>query len=236
MGLEPAGASVAGVAVLAGVLGLDVVSFPQAMISRPIVAATVAGALAGSPVAGLACGAALECLALETLPVGASRYPEWGSASAVAGAVAATGAGPMSLPHPGMFVVAVVAGIVAGWYGGESMSWHRRLIARFARRRLGRLAEGDRRTVYGLQAFGIGADLLRGALNGLLFFLPARATALWVSAHWSLPGDLTRAVTITAVAAVAAAALWIDFHAISGTRRLFLLSLTLGTLLVVIGV
>src|SRR5690348_10088042 len=76
------------IALLAGVLGLDVVSFPQAMISRPIVAATLGGAFLGAPVAGLVCGAALECLALESLPVGASRYPEWGSASVVAGAVA----------------------------------------------------------------------------------------------------------------------------------------------------
>ena len=76
-----------GIALLAGVLGLDVVSFPQAMISRPIVGATLGGLLFGAPFAGMVCGAALECLALEALPVGASRYPEWGSASVVAGAV-----------------------------------------------------------------------------------------------------------------------------------------------------
>ena len=32
---------------LGALVGLDVVSFPQMMISRPLVAATVAGALAG---------------------------------------------------------------------------------------------------------------------------------------------------------------------------------------------
>ena len=31
------------IAILGGVLGLDVVSFPQAMISRPLIAATLAG-------------------------------------------------------------------------------------------------------------------------------------------------------------------------------------------------
>ena len=60
--------------MLAGVIGLDVVSFPQAMVSRPIVAATLGGAFVGAPVAGLVCGAALECLALEALPVGASPF------------------------------------------------------------------------------------------------------------------------------------------------------------------
>ena len=34
--------------MLGALLGLDVVSFPQAMISRPIVSATLAGALAGA--------------------------------------------------------------------------------------------------------------------------------------------------------------------------------------------
>jgi PTS system mannose-specific IIC component len=69
------------IAMLGGVLGLDVVSFPQAMVSRPLVAATLAGALIGDAASGLMIGAALELIALETLPFGASRYPEWGSAS-----------------------------------------------------------------------------------------------------------------------------------------------------------
>ena len=72
-------------AVLGAVLGLDVVSFPQAMISRPIVAATLAGAFIGQPGRGLVMGVALEFFALESMPFGASRYPEWGSASVVGG-------------------------------------------------------------------------------------------------------------------------------------------------------
>src|SRR5262245_5848301 len=73
--------------VLGALLGLDVVSFPQAMISRPIVAATLSGALLGQPGRGLAMGVALEFFALESLPFGASRYPEWGSAAVVGGAL-----------------------------------------------------------------------------------------------------------------------------------------------------
>ena len=41
------------IAVLGAVLGMDVVTFPQAMISRPIVAATIAGAFIGNAPAGL---------------------------------------------------------------------------------------------------------------------------------------------------------------------------------------
>lgn len=222
-------------ALLAGIVGLDVVSFPQIMISRPIAGATIAGALFGAPVAGLVCGAALECLALESLPVGASRYPEWGSASVVAGAIAALGSDGTSLPRPGAFAIAMLVGVATAWAGGWTMVRHRRLIARFARPRLDQLAAGSRKTVVGLQVFGMTADLLRGSLLGLVSYVPARYVAAWCDARWSVPEDQTRAIIVTAVAAVAATAVWKDFHAISGTRRLFLLSLTVGTALVVLG-
>ena len=79
-------------ALLAAVMGLDVVSFPQAMFSRPLVAASLGGAIAGRVEDGLLVGVLLELIALEMLPVGASRYPEWGSASVVAGAIVAESA------------------------------------------------------------------------------------------------------------------------------------------------
>jgi hypothetical protein len=49
-------------ALLGAVLGLDVVSFPQAMRSRPIVAATLAGALAGHADRGLLAGVVKDAL------------------------------------------------------------------------------------------------------------------------------------------------------------------------------
>ena len=75
--------------LLGGILGLDVVCFPQMMISRPLVGATVAGAFVGDAITGLIVGVILELIALATLPFGASRYPEWGSAAVVGGAIAA---------------------------------------------------------------------------------------------------------------------------------------------------
>jgi PTS system mannose-specific IIC component len=221
--------------LLAGVIGLDVVSFPQAMFSRPIVGATLGGAMVGAPVAGLVCGAALECLALEALPVGASRYPEWGSASVVAGAVAATGTTVNAMPLAGAFAVAVALGIATAWIGGLSMIAQRQVIARFARPRLGQLAAGNRNTVVGLQVVGMTLDLVRAAVLGAVCFIPGHLLAEQVNGRWSVPEDLARAIVVTSVAAVAAASVWKDFHAISGTRRLFLLSLAVGTLMVVLG-
>lgn len=221
-------------ALLAGVFGLDVVSFPQAMISRPIVAATVGGAFFGSPMAGLVCGVALECLALESLPVGASRYPEWGSGSVVAGVIAAHGAGPDGLPIAGPLVVSVLVGIASAWLGGWTMVRHRQLIASFARPRLGQLAAGNRNTVIGLQVFGMTADLVRGAMVGVLVYLPSRLLVEFSLANWSVRDDISRGVVVTCVASVAATAIWKDFHSISLTRRLFLASLAVGSLIVVL--
>src|SRR5688500_18261909 len=93
------------VTLLGAVLGLDTVSFPQAMLARPLVAATLGGTLMGDPVSGLLAGAALELIAVETLPFGASRYPEWGSASVVGGALFAS-----HPAHPsGAMTLAIVA-------------------------------------------------------------------------------------------------------------------------------
>lgn len=215
--------------LLGGVLGLDVVSFPQAMISRPIVACTLGGAFAGDALAGLVCGAALECLAVESLPVGASRYPEWGSASTVAGVLAAQGSAGTSIPQAGSLAIAMVMGIFTAWLGGWSMVRHRKLIASWARPRLDQLASGSERTVVSLQLFGMTFDFLRGSAITLLMLAPGLALTDWAIAHWQLNLSVTKAVVITTVAAVAAAAIWKDFHAIAGTRRLFLAALAVGT-------
>ena len=112
---------------------------------------------------------------------------------------------------------------------------HRQLIASFARPRLERLAAGDGNTVVTLQLFGMIADLARAAALGVVAYLPARFFAIWCDAHWTISAPISRAFVVTCVAAVAASAIWKDFHAISGTRRLFLASLAAGTILVAIG-
>ncbi|MEX2178650.1 MAG: PTS sugar transporter subunit IIC, partial [Gemmatimonadaceae bacterium] len=97
--------------LLGALLGLDTVSFPQAMLSRPIVAATLGGALMGAPMGGLIIGATLELIALETLPFGASRYPEWGSAAVVGGALFAS---RPEQPAGGM-AMAIIAALATAW-------------------------------------------------------------------------------------------------------------------------
>lgn len=214
------------VAVLGAVFGLDVVCFPQAMISRPLVAATAAGAFVGHPLQGLLIGVLLELIALETLPFGASRYPEWGSAAVVGGALFADSAPSQA----GGLTTAVLAALATAWVGGISMVWLRQQNARWARARQHLLERGSGRTVIGLQVAGLTADLVRaGALTfiALAILRPLNRVAL---AHWGATPALSRAFVTAVAATVASAAAWKIFHATQGARWLFAGGLAAGLL------
>lgn len=214
------------VALLGAVLGLDVVSFPQAMLSRPIVAATLAGALLGEPVQGMVMGAVLELFALETLPVGASRYPEWGSASVVAGALFAT----QPPDRGGALAMATVVGLLTAAVGSYSMVLVRRLNAHWARNRVAALEAGSARVVTGLQVYGLTADLVRGFLLTGAALALARVAAGYVLPRWHTPTTLEYIVVTALATTVAAAALWRLHHADPAARRLFAAGVAVGCL------
>lgn len=211
-------------AALGAVLGLDVVSFPQAMISRPIVASTLAGAALGEPLRGLWMGVALEFFALESMPFGASRYPEWGSAAVVGGALFA-----MTPDNtPAAMTLSALAALVAAQVGGLSMVALRQWNARLARGRQAALAQGDGRAVLTLQFAGIGADFLRGGaltLLALAAFSPLRVAIL---ATFTFPNTLSRAVVVSVASAVGLAAIWKVTATTHGARWWLLVGLMIG--------
>lgn len=67
-----------------GIVALDATAFAQLMLSRPLIAGTIAGLIVGMPLEGALLGAMLEMMSLSTLPVGAARYPETGTATVAA--------------------------------------------------------------------------------------------------------------------------------------------------------
>jgi mannose/fructose/N-acetylgalactosamine-specific phosphotransferase system component IIC len=211
-------------ALLGAVLGLDVVSFPQAQISRPLVAATLAGALGGNPMAGLLVGAVLEFVALETLPFGASRYPEWGSAAVVGGALMAEA--PQT--SAGALCLSVFVALATAWVGGESMVLLRRLNGQLARANLDRLAAGSARSVVGLQLAGIGGDLVRGFALTVVALGAAQPLVRRALAGWSVDARWSTAFVVTVAAIVAGGAVWKLVHAVPRARWLFLGGLAIG--------
>ena len=210
--------------VLGAVLGLDVVTFPQAMISRPIVAATAAGALIGQPGRGLAMGVALEFFALETLPFGASRYPEWGSAAVVGGALfAMTPDGTAAA----MTTSALLA-LVAASFSGSSMVVLRRWNAIWAKRQQDRIARGSGSAVSALQIAGLSADLLRGGLITLVGFLALTPIHRAVLGIFTMSPVVSRATVVSVASAVGIAAVWKVVRSTTGARWFLLAGLAVG--------
>jgi mannose/fructose/N-acetylgalactosamine-specific phosphotransferase system component IIC len=213
--------------ILGALLGLDVVSFPQAMVSRPLVAATLGGAVAGDAMSGLLVGAILELIALDTLPFGASRYPEWGSASVVAGALFTIDPSRSAAA----LAMAVLAGLATAWIGGWSMVRLRELNARWARSRHEALDAGARGTIIGLQLRGLTGDLARAGALTAIGIVTLEPVARAVAAEWTIDPRVTRAVVVGVAGTVAAAAAWRLFHSTTGARWLFAGGLAIGLLL-----
>ena len=217
------------IALLGALLGLDVVSFPQAMVSRPIVAATLAGALIGNPVPGLLIGVVLEMIALDTLPFGASRYPEWGSAAVVGGALFA--AQPPAMP--GALPASVLAALLTASISGWSMVVLRRIIASRLERTRDRIEEGSRDALISLHLSGMSMDLLRGALVTTTAMLIFRPLVRAIVAVWGSESAPSRAVVVVVAAIVAGGALWKVFHSVRHILWFFLAGLVAWTLILV---
>jgi mannose/fructose/N-acetylgalactosamine-specific phosphotransferase system component IIC len=214
------------IALLGGLLGLDVVCFPQMMISRPLVGATVAGAFVGDAATGMLVGVTLELIALATLPFGASRYPEWGSAGVVGGAIAAA----LNTEPAGVITVGVLATLATAWVGGWTLVKLRQWNAWLAQRKRGDLEAGSRGAVVELQLGGLTSDLLRATLLTAVAYAALFPVARATVALWSFDQSISRAITVGAACAVAAAAAWTIFHSARGARWYFAGGLVVGLL------
>jgi PTS system mannose-specific IIC component len=180
---------------------LDLVSVPQAMISRPLVAGTVAGWLAGDVEAGLRVGVVLELFALDVLPFGAARYPDYGPA-AVVGAALAAGA-PWELGLGLSVGLALVVAAAGGWSLGRVRQWNARAI----QRRAAALAAGESSAIRLLQYGALARDAARGAVLTGLGLLVASGVARGVPLDRQTAVGLTLVAVGTSLAAAAGGAL-----------------------------
>jgi mannose/fructose/N-acetylgalactosamine-specific phosphotransferase system component IIC len=213
--------------VLWGTLvAVDLVSVPQAMISRPLVAGAVAGWLAGDIEAGLRVGVVLELFALDVLPIGAVRYPDYGPATVVATAFATGSPWEFSLG------LSVGLGLLLAVVGGWSLMLVRRWNARSIQRRAAALAAGESGAIRRLQYGGLLRDAARGAL-----LTAGGLAAAWALSRWTAV-DRPTAVGLTLIAigsALAAAAGGAVRSAGRGARLKWLLAgLAAGAVLAVL--
>lgn len=175
-------------------VGLDLVSVPQIMIARPLVAGTVAGAILGDLPTGVQLGVVFELFQYDILPVGAVRYPEYGPATVAAVATAHAAPGLIGVG------LGVVVGLLMGMLGGLSLHALRRLNARATRRVHDRIEAGDATAMLWVHGTGLLRDAARAAAVTAVGLVCARAVRVL------LPGALSpRDVTVLGVAAVGGA-------------------------------
>jgi PTS system mannose-specific IIC component len=207
-------------------VGLDLVSVPQAMISRPLVAGTVAGWLAGDVEAGLRIGVLFELFALDVLPVGAVRYPDYGPAT-----VAAVGLGTGAPWELGLGVSAAL-GLVLAVLGGWSLQVVRRWNARAIQRRAAALAAGESSAIRWLQYGGV----LRDALRGFILTLLGLVLASTITESVRLDRQTAVAFTLVAIGSALAAAAGGAFRSSGrGSRLKWLVAgLAVGTVIAVL--
>ena len=175
-------------------VGLDLVSVPQMMIARPLVAGPIAGAMLGDVWTGLSLGVLFELFQYEVMPVGAVRYPEYGPATVVAVSAAHAAAGTLGLG------LGALVGLISGMAGGMSLHAVRRLNARAVRRATPALEAGDAHVLVRLHTAAILRDAARAAL------VTALGLGLALLARTYLAGTISvRGVLLLDVAAVGGA-------------------------------
>ncbi len=153
-------------------VAVDLVSLPQAMFSRPVVAGAVAGWITGDLEAGFRIGVLLELFALDVLPVGAARYPDYGPAT-VAGVLAASGT-----DWPDGTGLSILLALSLAVLGGWSMQRLRMANASAMQARAAALAAGSPAAITALHWGGLARDVIRGItlmVIGLALALVVRA-------------------------------------------------------------
>src|SRR2546425_12971863 len=155
-------------------VGVDLVSLPQMMIARPLVAGTIAGAILGDIPTALRLGAVFELLKYDTLPVGAVRYPEYGPATVAAVATAHASSGVLGLG------LGALVGLVTGLLGGVTINVLRRVNSRIVHAAALTLESGDPDALVRLHVGALLRDARRAAVVtsvGLCLAEPARPRA-----------------------------------------------------------
>jgi PTS system mannose-specific IIC component len=189
------GAAIAGLVAWGTLVGIDLVSFPQGLLSRPLIIGAGAGLLLGNVEAGLRVGLLLELFALDVLPVGAARYPDYGAGTV--GAVLFATAGPWQQTVG----LATLFALSFAVLGGASLQWLRQSNGRALQRQLAGLAAGDATTVARLQYRGLAGDLFRSAMLAGVAVAVAQFLREWVPL-----GERQLLVTAVAIGAGVAAA------------------------------
>ena len=206
-------------ALLGGLLALDATSVGQFMVSRPLVAGTLAGWWLGDPTLGLEVGAILELFQLAGVPAGGSRVPESGPASVVAVAVA------MSVGGPAGLALGLVAGLAFSELGGMTVGLQRHMVAGVFGRTDSRSMTAPKLTA--VHVSSVLLDFVRGALVTTVGLIVGGWLSGVLASRWPLPYETTVALILIG-ASVHLGALLKGFGGWKSRRAVFLVGLLAG--------
>jgi len=181
-------------------VGVDLVSLPQMMIARPLVAGTIAGAILGDIPTGLKLGVVFELLQYDILPVGAVRYPEYGPATVAAVATAHASSGVLGLG------LGALVGLVTGLLGGVTINVLRRVNSRIVHAAALTLESGEPKALVRLHVGALLRDALRAALVTSVGLVLAWLARPLLGGVLSERGAVLLAVAVVATALAAGAA------------------------------
>ena len=168
-------------AAFGGICYLDRTAAFQVMLHRPLVVATVVGAIFGNLAAGAQVGTVLELFYLVRLPVGASIPPDDTGAAVFGGAAAAAASSSIGLEQ-GSFAAILLLSVLCAETGKYADRFVRRMNGRIADLTIDLLGREDSRVVeHGLMA-GVTLFAILGMALTFLF------SGIGVStAHFLLP-------------------------------------------------
>lgn len=218
----------AAIGAFGGLVGLDATSFAQTMISRPLVAATLTGAIAGRPAEALLLGTILELFALVILPVGAARYPESGTA-AVAASAAYLSATP--LLSPAVLLLAVLFALLWEHVGGATVILARRFNETFVH--LGATGPRPDRELERRHWLAVLLDFIRASAVTMLGAFIGGLALRGLTQLWSLPAMIAPAILSIGIACMVGASLP-QFGGLRAQKVAFAMGLTCGILILLL--
>jgi mannose PTS system EIIC component len=177
-------------------VALDAVALGQFMVSRPLVAATLGGMVAGDPVAGVVTGVLLEALHVAHVPSGGVQLPEPGPGAVVAGAVSASVGAALAPGAGGGLALGVSLGVVLATAGGLIVERQRTATARRVERIRARGGSPGEILARSVALEGLRGALLVAAGMAASVLVPVAVVArwpldlAWTVAFLALPGLL----------------------------------------------
>lgn len=195
------------VAAVGAVCYLDRTAACQFMLHRPLIAASLAGAIFGNFFAGAQVGAVLELFYLARLPVGASIPPDDTGGAFFAGSAAAGVSSSIGL-DAGSFTEVLLLSVLAAETGKLADRFVRKVNGRIARLVVESVDRGDVQAVeHGLHA-GLTIFAVSGAALSLVFSGAGVAVSKGLLSHVGPSGRTSIAVLLPLLPLLGAASVY----------------------------